>query len=308
MKLRALCVGELDQFVELIGSTQAQRPAFERAQARGELFILTSDGRLSGGVVLSQRDDPSCTIFVARELSGHPLDEETLTACEEFARMRGCELVRLDCVASNDPLARYYQQRGYYPRGVAVSGDALRLRHDKRLVTPPWTKRGPFVADSHATLMFIERNREVLLIRKKRGHGAGKINGPGGMVERRETPLQCAVRETAEEVGVRVLDAAPLAELHFYDTDGSRMLGVAFKAVQFQGAPVETAEAAPFWCPIEQLPYAAMWEDDVLWLPWLLRDRPVVGSFLMQNERLLSHWLEPTSHERLYRLAAAPVN
>jgi 8-oxo-dGTP diphosphatase len=47
-----------------------------------------------------------------------------------------------------------------------------------------------------ATLMFIidEMKREVLLIRKKRGLGAGKINGPGGKMDPGETSVQCAVR------------------------------------------------------------------------------------------------------------------
>lgn len=36
-----------------------------------------------------------------------------------------------------------------------------------------------------ATLMFVidEARGEVLLIRKKRGLGAGKINGPGGKID-----------------------------------------------------------------------------------------------------------------------------
>ncbi len=40
-----------------------------------------------------------------------------------------------------------------------------------------------------ATLMFIvdEAREEVLLIRKKRGLGAGKINGPGGKIDPGET-------------------------------------------------------------------------------------------------------------------------
>ena len=49
-----------------------------------------------------------------------------------------------------------------------------------------------------ATLLFVVRassaqgahgEREVLLIRKKRGLGAGKINGPGGRLEPDETSL-----------------------------------------------------------------------------------------------------------------------
>ena len=38
-------------------------------------------------------------------------------------------------------------------------------------------------ADEHATLCFVIRGGEILLIRKLRGLGAGKINGPGGRLE-----------------------------------------------------------------------------------------------------------------------------
>ncbi|MEM9057182.1 MAG: NUDIX domain-containing protein, partial [Pseudomonadota bacterium] len=49
-----------------------------------------------------------------------------------------------------------------------------------------------------ATLLFVVRGGEVLLIHKKRGLGAGKINGPGGRVEPGETVQECAVREVRE--------------------------------------------------------------------------------------------------------------
>ena len=51
-----------------------------------------------------------------------------------------------------------------------------------------------------ATLMFVMTDNQVLLIRKKRGLGAGNINGPGGRIEPGESPMQCAVRETEEEL------------------------------------------------------------------------------------------------------------
>ena len=35
----------------------------------------------------------------------------------------------------------------------------------------------------HATLMFIVKDGRILLIEKKRGLGAGKINGPGGKID-----------------------------------------------------------------------------------------------------------------------------
>ena len=53
-----------------------------------------------------------------------------------------------------------------------------------------------------ATLLFVVRNGEILLMRKKRGLGAGKINGPGGRIEAGESSLDAAVRETREELGI----------------------------------------------------------------------------------------------------------
>ena len=50
-----------------------------------------------------------------------------------------------------------------------------------------------WVPEQVATLMFITKGERVLLIRKKRGLGAGKINGPGGRIEENETPAACAI-------------------------------------------------------------------------------------------------------------------
>lgn len=54
-------------------------------------------------------------------------------------------------------------------------------------------------AKDPATLVFVVKEGSILLIRKKRGLGAGKINGPGGRLEAGERPLEGAVREAQEE-------------------------------------------------------------------------------------------------------------
>ena len=44
-----------------------------------------------------------------------------------------------------------------------------------------------------ANLLFVVQGNRVLLIHKKRGIGAGKINGPGGKLEAGESPLEAAI-------------------------------------------------------------------------------------------------------------------
>ena len=123
---------------------------------------------------------------------------------------------------------------------------------------------------SKASLCFIIQGERVLLIRKKRGVGAGKINGPGGKVEAGESMLDSAVRETREEIGVTPLGLELRGEL-FFDFVGSRMVhcGV-FVARDFEGEPVETDEAIPIWHSTGAIPYDEMWEDDRVWFPLLL--------------------------------------
>ena len=59
-----------------------------------------------------------------------------------------------------------------------------------------------WVPTEKATLLFVLRDGQVLLIHKKTGLGAGKINGPGGRIDPGETPRQCAIREVQEELCV----------------------------------------------------------------------------------------------------------
>ena len=142
-----------------------------------------------------------------------------------------------------------------------------------------------------ATLMFIlaEERGEVLLIRKKRGIGAGKINGPGGKIDPGETPLECAIRETREELCVTALHPEKHGELWFEFTDGLRMLVHVFLAKTHTGEAKETAEAIPLWTRLDRLPLDEMWEDDRYWLKELLQDHmQFTGRFVFEGERMLA--------------------
>ena len=146
--------------------------------------------------------------------------------------------------------------------------------------------------DFVGTLTFVCAGGQILLIRKKRGHGAGKVNAPGGKLDPGETPLAGAIRETKEEVGVEALHPSLMAELKFVDQANAQWLGYAFVAQDYRGAPTETAEARPFWAPLDQIPYHQMWEDDRIWLPKILAGQRIKAAFLFRAGKLLCHLLE----------------
>ena len=145
--------------------------------------------------------------------------------------------------------------------------------------------------DQVGTLMFVRQASRVLLIRKKRGHGAGLFNAPGGKLEPDETPLQGAIRETREEVGIEVFHARQLGRFQFVDLSAPQWFGHVFLAGDFAGTPEETDEAVPVWFAVDALPFDQMWQDDRYWLPRLLAGERLTGAFLFDDGRLLTHRL-----------------
>jgi 8-oxo-dGTP diphosphatase len=145
-----------------------------------------------------------------------------------------------------------------------------------------------------ASLCFVRKGGQILMIRKKRGLGAGKINGPGGRLEPQETPLQAAIRETEEELKVTPLNLIEMGELHFQFTDGLALHCVVFTAEGCHGEPVETDEAIPHWMAPSEIPYHDMWADDIHWLPGMLEGKKFKGYFHFDQDLMLSHrvvWL-----------------
>ncbi len=151
-----------------------------------------------------------------------------------------------------------------------------------------WSRWKP---DQTATLIFVVRDGKILLIRKKRGLGAGKINGPGGRIDPGETPEQCAVREAQEELHITPLNVSFSGELYFQFADGFKLQGYVYRATDYSGTPTETDEALPIWTPLDQIPYQEMWADDRYWLPFMLADHTFTGRFLFQDDTMLGYEL-----------------
>jgi len=137
-----------------------------------------------------------------------------------------------------------------------------------------------------ATILFVIKDGRILLIEKKRGLGAGKINGPGGKIDPGETALQAAIRETEEELLVTPHAPRKLGELRFSMSDCPDILCHVYRSDDLSGTPTETDEAVPVWTPLDAIPYHRMWQDDQYWLPLLLEEQSFLGCFVFEADRL----------------------
>jgi Ala-tRNA(Pro) deacylase len=139
---------------------------------------------------------------------------------------------------------------------------------------------------------------------------ACKINAPGGRLLEGESPIDAAVREVREEVGVTPIDPRPRGTLAFEFIDGYRLFCHVFSADRFEGEPHESDEASPRWIALDEIPYEEMWADDALWLPKMLAGYGFRGRFVFDGDRMLSSELaldDPATmlFERLDSLAIA---
>ena len=147
-------------------------------------------------------------------------------------------------------------------------------------------------AVDHATLVFVIHGGQILLIRKKRGLGAGKINGPGGRLEPGETPQACAERELREEVGVTAGALVLMGHHRFQFVDGYSTYGYVYRTHEIEGTAIEPDEAAPRWYDLAAIPFDEMWEDDRYWLPLVIQGRRFSGYWIFDGDRMVDYRLD----------------
>ena len=162
-------------------------------------------------------------------------------------------------------------------------------------------------ARDRAVLCFVRREGRLLLIRKKRGLGAGKFNGPGGRIEPGETPEAAAVRETQEELRVTPTGLRAAGRLRFSFVDGYCIDCHVFAAGGAEGTPVETDEAVPHWVAEDAIPYGRMWADDRVWMPLLLEGRRFDAWFVFDGDTMLWHLLQVGTSADQFGLELAPA-
>ncbi len=139
-----------------------------------------------------------------------------------------------------------------------------------------------------ATLLFVVESDRVLLIRKKTGLGAGKVNGPGGKIDPGETPMPAAVRECQEEIGITPDDPQLVGIHQFQFVDGYSIHVWVYRATSYSGELCSTVEADPLWCELDALPFDEMWADDRYWLPLAIDGTTFQGKWIFDDDAMVA--------------------
>ncbi len=174
--------------------------------------------------------------------------------------------------------------------GYLLVGQRPRLRSLRDVDWERWTPQ------DRATLLFVVDGDRVLLIEKKRGLGAGKVNAPGGRTEGTESIRACAIREVEEELRVTPTGVEQVGDLSFQFQDGYALHATVFRASGLVGTPTETEEAKPLWVTKDTIPFDRMWADDRLWIPKMLAGEAFSGRFVFDGDTMVDHaFVSPSS-------------
>jgi 8-oxo-dGTP diphosphatase len=135
-----------------------------------------------------------------------------------------------------------------------------------------------------ATICFLIKENKVLLQKKsKELFGEGKWNGPGGKIKENESPMECAIRETLEEVSVSVRDFNKCGFLKFFKGDEPFFNCHVFSAKQFEGEPKSGREGVVKWFDFSEIPFNEMWPDDKIWMNLMLQGKQFEGEFYFDD-------------------------
>ncbi len=127
------------------------------------------------------------------------------------------------------------------------------------------------------TLIYVRTHGKTLMlhrIKKQNDMHAGKWNGLGGKLEAGETPEACAIRETYEESGLRIVDPVLHGMITFPGFPGVEhweddWYTFVFVARTFSGELIDSNEGVLEWIDDDKLLDLHLWPGDRIFLRWL---------------------------------------
>jgi len=140
------------------------------------------------------------------------------------------------------------------------------------------------------TIIFPMAENKIFLGRKKRGFGAGKVNGFGGKFRKEDITVEkTALREFFEETGASGEEGqlVKVAEIEFYfpekKSDWNQKAHVYF-LYRWEGEMRESEEMTIEAYSLDRIPYSEMWDTDQHWLPPLISRKKVKGVFYFNDD------------------------
>lgn len=278
--------------------------SFDAVTGHSFLYLVPSAERVLGEVRRVLRPGSRCAFLEPRSVPDWPLLPRSLTAqttdnprfvssialwrlvSRRYGRWDEARFRRTFEAAGLEPVEARPALEGL---GFHLVGRRPPLASLRDVDWERWTPK------DRATLLFVvdEANGRVLLIEKKRGLGAGKVNAPGGRSEPGETIRACAIREVEEELRVTPTGVEEVGELSFQFQDGYALHATVFRASGLVGTPTETDEAKPLWAPLDAIPYDRMWADDRMWIPKMLAREPFAARFVFDGDAMVDHAFVP---------------
>jgi 8-oxo-dGTP diphosphatase / 2-hydroxy-dATP diphosphatase len=143
------------------------------------------------------------------------------------------------------------------------------------------------------TTCIVVKGSQLLLGMKKRGFGQGRWNGFGGKLKDGESLEESVKREVLEETELQVENPELLGVMDFEYQGKDEIYEVnIFRITEFQGEPQESEEMRPQWFEKNNLPFDAMWPDDIYWMPLFLAGKKFTGKFLYEGyDKILEYEL-----------------
>lgn len=122
-----------------------------------------------------------------------------------------------------------------------------------------------------STVIIMNEKNEILLIeRKNKLKGSGRISGATAFCKEDEDTLQACYRAAEEETGLKISEPTHMGYLSMALPVGN-LRGHVYLAKTYEGEIKETENNRPFWHKAKGLPFSQMSVDYKVWLPHLVK-------------------------------------